>query len=207
VQPCADLIGLSYGQADTCIFFKFELRGKIPDLLQFGPTAVLAYQVLVDVDGDSRTGISWSATFTPDYLLDLEISPKTMPGVESVSFSIFKYSGSGKGNDWNWTRLRDTQRSTPLSGGLGEDHVVLGCRYQDIGASGGQTVVFIARSAIRFSGSAKTYNDYVPDSGILKATIAEARTRLMTLLTGLLVGTAMVVVIFFIVRKRRTKHQ
>lgn len=165
-QPYVDLSSLVYGNSQACLYFQFNLNGKIQSATGSIPVRLIWYQVLLDIDQNSGTGYHWSDSFTPEYMLNLEIG--FLPGNEP-SFSVLMYTGAG--SDWTWTDVAGTKggANAILRGGIGQDLLVLASRYEDI-AAGGPTVTFFARTGIRMNdGSA--YNDYVPDSGTLSMTL------------------------------------
>ena len=164
-QLYVDLAGVGYSYSNGSLFFRFDLRGKIPNATSSHVTSIW-YQVLFDVDSDSRTGYHWSSDFTPDYILQIYVEyggSSKMPGVYS---SVLKYSGTG--SDFSWTAIGSTERfgsDAVLAGGIGQDFFVLTCEYQEISISSGSTIRFFARSGIMKDGL--WYNDNVPDDGTI----------------------------------------
>lgn len=165
-QPYVDLAGLRYGSSQACIYFQFNLRGKIPQATE--SVKRIWYQVLLAVGQSSATGYHWSDAFAPGNMLDLEIGYR--PGDEP-EFSVMRYFGNG--SDWSWTPVGGTVQTgvnVTLQGGIRQDFFVVACRYQDLAVNGQSAISFFARSGIRMS-NGSAYNDYVPDSGILSMTL------------------------------------
>jgi hypothetical protein len=158
-QPYADLANVSYSYYNGSLFFRFCLHGDIPNKTTTASVTSIGYQVLLDVDSDSRTGFQWSNSFTPDYILQFYVEFDASSHIAKAGSLLLKYSGNG--TDWSWT---PTGYTPPIiAGGVGLDFFVLTCEYQDISVSKGSTVQFFARSGITYDG--KVYNDNVPDEG------------------------------------------
>jgi len=165
-QPYVDLANVSYSFYNGSLFFRFSLHGEIPNRITTTHVTSIWYQVLLDVDSDSRTGFRWSRNFTPDYILQFYVEFDASSKTAKAGSLLLKYSGSGA--DFSWTPTVYTQRfgAEPLiAGGVGQDFFILTCEYQDISVSKGSTVQFFARSGILYDG--KVYNDPVPDEGII----------------------------------------
>jgi hypothetical protein len=163
-QPYVDLANVSYSFYNGSLFFRFSLHDKIPNKITTTRVTSIWYQVLLDVDSDSRTGFRWSNSFTPDYILHFYVEFDASSNSVKAGSTLLKYSGSGA--DWSWTPTVHTQKfgSEPIiAGGVGQDFFILTCEYQDISVSKGSTVQFFARSGILYDG--KVYNDNVPDEG------------------------------------------
>lgn len=169
-HPYVDLANVSYSFYNGSLFFRFSLRGVIPNRITSTHVGSIWYQVLFDVDLDSSTGFQWSNKFTPDYILEYYVQFDASSKTAKAGSSLLKYSGSG--TDWSWTPIGYTQRFGPepiIAGGIGQDFFVLTCDYQDISVSKGSTVQFFARSGILYDG--KVYNDPVPDNGAVSITL------------------------------------
>ena len=164
------------------LFFRFDLKGAIPDRPATASVEKAWYQVLFDVDSDPSTGFHWSSDFTPDYLMELQL------GVDGGAFRaaslVVGYSGAG--SDWSWSAVvQGTERSgsdATMSGGIGHDTFVLACRYQDISAAEGSKIRYLARSGILYDG--KVYNDYIPDGGAVTITLSEETANMSTTTTA-----------------------
>jgi len=165
-QPYVDLANVTYRFYNGSLFFRFSMRGDIPNRITTSHVASIWYQVLLDVDSDSSTGFRWSNSFTPDYILEFYVQFDASSKTAKAESSLLKYSGTG--TDWSWTPIGYTQRfgAEPLiRGGVGQDFFILTCEYQDISVPKGSTVQFFPRSGILYDG--KAYNDPVPDEGIV----------------------------------------
>jgi hypothetical protein len=165
-QPYVDLANVSYSSYNGSLFFRFSLRGEIPNRITTTHVASIWYQVLLDVDSDSSTGFRWSNNFTPDYILEFYVEFNASSKTAVAHSFLLKYSGIG--TDWSWTPIGFTQRfgrEPIIDGGVGQDFFVMTCEYQDILVSEGSTVQLFARSGILYDG--KVYNDPVPDKGTL----------------------------------------
>jgi hypothetical protein len=186
-QPYIDLASLRYGSSQDCVFFQFNLRGKLP-LMTEPPASVKAiwYQVLIAVGQSSANKFQWSNTFTPDHMLNWEMDygPGNQP-----DFSVMRYSGTG--TDWNWTPVGGTEQvgaNVTLQGGIGLDFFVIASRYVDLGATRQSTLEFFGRSGIRVN-NGTVYNDYVPSSGILGMTpIPEFSSSPLVMTLAILTG-------------------
>jgi len=169
-QPYVDLAKVSYSFSNGSLYFRFDLRGKIPNETLTTHVASIWYQVLFDADSDPGTGFLWSSDFTPDYILQLYVDFDGSSKTPQVHSYVLKYSGTG--SDWSWTPVGTTERfgsDATLAGGIGQDSFVLTCEYQDISVSKGSAVQFFARSGILYDG--KVYNDPVPDKGTVKVAL------------------------------------
>jgi len=161
-QPYADIASLSYIYNGS-LFFRFSLHGKIPNSSGTHVTDSW-YQVILDSDLNPSTGyLSFGYNgFTPDYILMFHVVfNNTSSSVQAYS-PLWKYSGSG--TDWNWQPVGSI--SVIIAGGVGQDFVILTCKYQDLSVSKASTVQFMARSGLRYDG--QVYDDQVPDQGIVK---------------------------------------
>lgn len=168
-QPYVYAANMSYSYSNGSLFFRFDLRGKIPS----HPTAHVSsvwYQVLLDVDSDSDTGYHWSSNFTPDYMLAFAVTYDASTNLASISSVLSKHCGGSR--DWCWANIGFTQHfsKTPLIlGGVGEDFFVLTCDYQDIMVSHGSTIRLLDQIGIMYDG--QVYNDYVPGEGTISVTL------------------------------------
>jgi hypothetical protein len=163
-QPYVDVATFSYSYNGS-LFFRFSLHGEIPSSVASASPHVadVWYQVLLDTDPNPSTGYRWSSDFTPDYVLMLHVVFNNASNTVDVSSPLWKYSGTGR--DWAWTEVG----TVTMAGGVGQDFVLLTCKYQDLSVSKGSTVQFLGRSGIRYDG--QVYNDYVPDQGTFKITL------------------------------------
>lgn len=172
-QPYVDLASVAYGQSNQMLYFRFDLKGEIPNNPTTTRVDSVWYQVLFDVDSDPSTGFHWSNDFTPDYLLELQM--KSDGGTFRISSLVVEYSGTG--TDWTWASVvQGTERSgsdATLAGGIRQDSFVVACRYQDISASEGSKIRFFARSGILYDG--KVYNDFIPDKDAITVTLSDER--------------------------------
>jgi len=186
-QPYDDLASLRYGTSQSCVFFQFNLRGKIPLLTESAPVQSIWYQVLIAVSQSSASRFQWSNSFAPDHILDWEVA--YLPGNEPY-FAVLRYSGSG--NDWKWTAIGETEQTganVTLQGGIGLDFFVLASPYRDLGATPQSTLDFFARTGIRLS-NGSAYNDYLPSSGLLSTIpVPESPSAAFLLISALLLGT------------------
>lgn len=165
-QPYADMASLSYSYNGS-LFFRFSLHGDIPNSVGSPHVTDFWYQVLLDTDLNPSTGyLSFGYSgFTPDYILLFHVVfNKTSNSVEVYS-PLWKYSGTG--TDWNWQQVGTV--SVIITGGVGQDFVILTCKYQDLSVSKGTTVQFMGRCGLRYDG--QVYNDQVPDQGTVKITL------------------------------------
>jgi hypothetical protein len=168
-QPYVDLTKLSYSYSNGSLFFRFNLHGKMPSQSTSHVSSIW-YQVLLDVDSDSTTGYKWSSDFAPDYMLQLDVEYDASTNTASVSVELREHCGGS--SDFCWASVGFTQHygRTPLVlGGVGQDFFVLTCDYQDILASSGSAIRFMARSGIMYDN--QVYNDYVPDSGTVSLSL------------------------------------
>lgn len=154
-QPYADVASVSCGVYNGAMFFRFVLHGPIPSNVSDTRVTVIEYQVLLDADQNSNTGYQASGVkdFTPDYYLQYYVSFDNPTRTAQTQLQLLKYSGDGK--SWNWTPIEGT---LTVEGGLGQDFVIITCRYQDLSLpSSGAPFNFIGRSALVYDG--ETYND------------------------------------------------
>jgi hypothetical protein len=164
-QPYADIATLSYSYNGS-LFFRFSLRGQIPSSIASASPHVadVWYQVLLDTDLNPSTGyrfyVGSSLLLTPDYILMFHVVFNNTSNTVEVSSPLWRYSGTG--TDWSWEQVGT---EPVVAGGVGQDFVILTCKYQDLSVSKGSTLQFIARSGIRYDG--QVYNDYVPDLATL----------------------------------------
>ncbi|MGP8070575.1 MAG: hypothetical protein ACLP5V_11860 [Candidatus Bathyarchaeia archaeon] len=168
-EPFADIANLSYVAVNGSLFFRFTLRGNIPNQIKPHVSGIW-YQVLFDVDSDSHTGYHWSSNFTPDYMLDFEIGYNASTGSVEVDAYLSQHCGSS--SDWCWDSVGFTQHygTTPLiAGGIGKSFFVLTCDHQDIMATHGSVVTFFGRSGIMYDNN--VYNYYVPSEGFVHITL------------------------------------
>jgi KaiC/GvpD/RAD55 family RecA-like ATPase len=178
-QPYVDLANFSYGFSDICVYFRFGLFGVIPNPSAAPPHVQgIWYDVLLDTNSASGIGLQWGSGVSIRYYLHLEIGfqPGNVP-----DFSVAKYSGTG--TDWKWTLVAGTERlgeNSTLSGGIGANYFIIGCRDQDIEAGNGSTIRFFARSGIRFDDGGG-FNDYAPNAGILSLTLPATNTQITSL--------------------------
>lgn len=166
-QPYVDLAKVSYSFSNGSLYFRFDLRGKIPNETVTGHVTSIWYQTLFDVDSDPSTGFPWSSDYTPDYILQLYVEFGGSSKTPNVYSYVLRYSGTG--SDWSWTPIRTTERfgnDATLAGGIGQDFFILTCEYEDISLFKGSVVQFFVRSGILYDG--KVYNDPVPDKGTVK---------------------------------------
>jgi len=180
-QRYVDLANLNYSLSDNSLYFRFTLQDKMPNEGTDSRVDSIWYQVLFDVDSDSSTGFHWSKDFTPDYILQLYI--KVDPLSNWAESYVMKYSG--KGSDWSWASIYETERfgnDVALAGGVGKGFFVLTCRYEDISASRGSTIRFFGRSGILYGG--KVYNDPVPDRGTVVLTLSPVVVTMTSSATG-----------------------
>jgi hypothetical protein len=181
-QPYVILTNVSYSYANGSIFFLFGLNGKIPTQTSSNVTQIW-YQVLLDADSDSSTGYHWSSDFTPDFTLQTVINYNGPTKAPTILSDLEAHCGGN--DDYCWTPVGFTQRFGPttlISGGIGEDFLVLTCEFQDIQMQG-FTVRFFARGGILYNG--QPYADPVPFQGttnwVIPATAtapADATTQL-----------------------------
>jgi hypothetical protein len=161
-QPYVILTSVSYGYANGSIFFLFRLNGRIPTQTNASVTRVW-YQVLLDVDSDSNTGYHWSSDFTPDFILETIINYNGPTNQPTVYSDLGGHCGGS--DDYCWTSVGFTQRFRPtplISGGVGENFLVLACEFQDIQIQG-STFRFFTRGGILYNG--QPYADPVPYQG------------------------------------------
>ena len=184
--PYLDITNLADGFVGESLYFRFDLNGKIPSQIDTTHVSRIWYSVLVDVNPDSRTGYQWGSDFTPDYVLNVDITSRTHGILYS---SIWKYAGNG--SSWSWTNFDYNTQQAVVVGGSGHDSFVLSCRYGDISASGGSKIRLFARSGIMYEG--KVYNDLVPDKGTLTVTLPSSAVTTtpstVTSATGSVVST------------------
>ncbi len=170
-----DITNLSYGFVGGSSYFRFDLHGQLPSQMDTKHVNTLWYQVYIDADADSATGYLWSNDFTPDYVLEVDITSRTNGAIYS---SVFGYAGTGK--DWKWTMFDYNTQQDILAGGIGHDYLVLSCRNEDISVAEGSKIRMLARSGITYDG--KVYNDLVPDRSPL--TVMLPSSPLTTVSTG-----------------------
>jgi hypothetical protein len=160
-QAYVDVADVSYSFYNGSLFFRFSLRGEIPNSIVGTHVASIWYQVLLDADSNPSTGYRWRNDFGPDYFLQFYVTFDASSKTAKAESSLQKYSGTG--TDWSWT---PTGYNPPIiAGGVGENSFALTCEYQDISVSKGSSVELFARSGILYDG--KVYNDRVPDEGIV----------------------------------------
>lgn len=184
-QRYVDLADLNYSFSSNSLYFRFTLHDKIPKRATDSRVESIWYQVLFNIDSDS-TGFHWSRDFTPDYILQLCIRFDTLS--KWVESYVLKYSG--KGEDWSWTSIHETERfgsDAALDGGIGHVFFTLTCEYRDISVSKGSTIRFFGRSGILYDG--KVYNDPIPDTGtisltLLPITVSTIATSVLTRITS-----------------------
>jgi hypothetical protein len=178
--PYLDITNLANGFVGESLYFRFDLNGKIPSQIDTTHVSRIWYSVLLDVDPDSRTGYQWGSDFTPDYVLNVDITSRTHGILYS---SIWKYAGNG--SSWSWTNFDYNTQQAVVAGGSGHDSLVLSCRYGDISASGGSKIRLFARSGVMYDG--KAYNDLAPDEGALIVTLPSSAVT--TVSSGIAVVT------------------
>lgn len=155
-QPYADVTSVSGGVYDGAIFFRFVLHGPIPNNVSDTRVTIVEYQVLLDADQNPNTGYQGWRTelnYAPDHILLYQVSFDNPTRTAQTQLQLLKYSGDGK--SWNWTPI---EGSLMVEGGVGQDFVVITCRFQDLSLpSSGPSVDFIGRSMLVYDG--ETYND------------------------------------------------
>ena len=166
-QRYVDIASINCSFFRGLLYFRFDLRDKIPSRATTTNVTGVWYQVYLDVDSNSTTGYQLREGFTIDYILQLYIEFDTASQITKASSYVCRYSGIGR--EEAWTQIPSTKSDATLEGGIGQDFLTIACRYEDISASKGTTGLFMARSRIAYNG--KVYYDNAPDNDFISITL------------------------------------